>query len=83
MVQAMNHEYKRWITRQSKEIWIRKLSKERWIVQAMEGELDGTSDESRSMSSSGWLLEYVEVDFIFIVAKVLINKLKELFKYKY
>jgi len=28
------------------------------------------------MSSSGWLLKHVEVDFIFIVAKVLINKLK-------
>jgi hypothetical protein len=35
------------------------------------------------MSSSGWLLKNVEVDFIFIVAKVLINKLNELFKYKY
>jgi hypothetical protein len=35
------------------------------------------------MSSSGWLLKHVEVDFILIVAKVLINKLNELFKYKY
>ena len=35
------------------------------------------------MSSSGWLFKHVEVDFIFIVAKVLINKLNELFKYKY
>ena len=34
--------YKRWITKQSKEIWIRKL-KERWMVQAMEGAMDGTS----------------------------------------
>ncbi len=33
--------YKRWITKQSKEIWIRKLSKERWMVQAMEGAVDG------------------------------------------
>ena len=60
MVQAMDHEdidgasdgrsngwYKRWITKQSKEIWIRKL-KERLMVQAMEGAMDGTSDGSRS-----------------------------------
>ena len=40
--------YKRWITKQSKEIWIRKLSKERWMVRAMKGAIDGTSDRSRS-----------------------------------
>ena len=40
--------YKRWITKQSKEIWIRKQSKERRMVQAKEGALDGTSDRSRS-----------------------------------
>ena len=39
--------YKRWITKQSKEIWIRKL-KERWIVQVMEGAMDGTSYGSGS-----------------------------------
>ena len=33
--------YKRWITKQSKEIWMMKL-KERWMVQAMEGAMDGT-----------------------------------------
>ena len=37
---ASDRWYKRWITKQSKEIWIRKLS----MVQAMEGAIDGTSD---------------------------------------
>ena len=41
-----------------------------------------TMGQRREMSSSGWLLKHVEVDFIFIVAKVLINKLNELFRYK-
>ncbi len=40
--------YKRYITKQSKEIWIRKLSKERWMVRTMKGAIDGTSDGSQS-----------------------------------
>ena len=40
--------YKRWNTKQSKEIWIRKLSKEGWMVQVREEAIDGTSDGSRS-----------------------------------
>ena len=56
-----------------------------WLAGVVRSWLPSTSStmgQRRGMSSRRCLLKHVEVDFIFIVAKVLINKLNESFKSK-